>query len=286
MNSWGNQKSREYLSMSGSRKDQRAKKRSPPPLEKVNGDSYINIEVASASEYDSSDSASSNSSTSSSDSSSSNDINSQESVTDVWDTDKHGEYLSISCASNNARFYRNRFSRGSVGKCVLFRTRWMTPNEFQAVSGRQSSKDWKRSIRLKGRCLKEYINEGLFQEHNKSCTCAICLGEDTEQLRQEGELALAAKKRRLSQADGGGPSNERTTSKVSPQTPVTEGMPEGKLPGNTKRSGGKRKQKSVGSNPLPIPKTQRVWSPSGGKHVSQSPVCATPLFVFLIIMLS
>ena len=268
MNSWGSQTSREFLGRSVSRQDSRkdrpTKKRSPPPLEKVNGDNYIDIEVASASEYDSSDSASSNSSSSSSDSSSSND-NPRESVTDLWDTDKYGEYLSISCASNDARFYKNRFSRGSVGRCVLFHTRWMTPNEFQTVSGRQSSKDWKRSIRLRGRCLKDHINEGLLQEHTKTCTCAICLGEDNQQLRQEGELALAAKRRRLSQADGSGASNERSTNKVSPQTPVTEGMPEGKLPGNTKaRSGVKRKQKPVGHTPPP--KAQRVWSPSGGNY--------------------
>lgn len=98
--------------------------------------------------------------------------------------DEFGEYLKVACNTNEARFYLSRFARGSIGRCVLFRGRWITPNEFQAVSGRQSSKDWKRSIRLKGRCLKEYIAQGLFQEHLKSCTCKICAGEDGEHLRQ------------------------------------------------------------------------------------------------------
>ena len=122
----------------------------------------------------------------------------------LMQTDEYGDHFHVNCAGNAAKFYLNRFARGSIGRCVLFRSRWITPNEFQAISGRQSSKDWKRSIRLRGRCLKEYIAQGLFQEHLKSCACTICSGEAAEHLRMEGEMALAAKKRRLSQADGGG----------------------------------------------------------------------------------
>lgn len=121
----------------------------------------------------------------------------------MWEQDEQGEYIVITCAENEAKLYKERFGRGSIGKSVLFRSRWLTPNEFQAVSGRQSSKDWKRSIRLRGRCLKEYINDGLFKEHEKNCLCKVCLGGDTELLRQEGVIALAAKRRRLSHADSG-----------------------------------------------------------------------------------
>ena len=121
----------------------------------------------------------------------------------MWEQDEQGEYIVITCAENEAKLYKERFGRGSIGRSVLFRSRWLTPNEFQAVSGRQSSKDWKRSIRLRGRCLKEYINDGLFKEHEKSCLCKVCLGGDTELLRQEGVIALAAKRRRLSHADSG-----------------------------------------------------------------------------------
>lgn len=266
MSSWSEDTRLDILGETGkkhnSRKESLSKKLSPsPPLEKMNGEKN-----EGASEYDSSDTASSNSTSSTSDSSSSNEVNHQTaSFNGIWDTDKYGEFFPINCANNEARFYRGKFSRGSVGKSVLFRSRWMTPNEFQAVSGRQSSKDWKRSIRLKGRCLKEYINEGLLLEHNKSCTCRICLGEDTELLRHEGELALAAKRRRLSQADGGGPSSEGVRSKVSPRPSIlTEGTSEGKLPGNEKTIAGvKTKQQHSANSPLP-PKIQRVWSPSGG----------------------
>lgn len=167
------------------------RKRGPPALEKVaedgmEGDSDIEGgegegggggEGESSSE--SSDSGSSNTSTTSTGSSSLSSI-----ATDsaghlrLWETDEYGKFITVHCNTNEARFYLNRFSRGSVGRCVLFRGRWITPNEFQAISGRQSSKDWKRSIRLRGRCLKEFIVQGLFREHPKTCTCKVCLRED------------------------------------------------------------------------------------------------------------
>ena len=199
--------------------------------------------------------------------------------------DQFGEYLSVNCANNEAKFYLNRFSRGSRGRCVLFNDKWLTPNEFQAISGRQSSKDWKRSIRLKGRCLKEYINQGLFSEHLKTCKCRICAGIGAIWDRQEGELALAAKRRRLSQTTpslftpvlvtapmmagggvGGGvgePMEEDPTAsyKLPPAKHIRGGGGGGGVatPRVRKRGGGR----GGGGT-----KTQRVWSPSGGEwHV-------------------
>ena len=165
-------------------------------------------------EGETSDSASSNSSTSSTGSSTSSETaaRSPGGVGEdgaLMQTDEYGDHFHVNCAGNAAKFYLNRFARGSIGRCVLFRSRWITPNEFQAISGRQSSKDWKRSIRLRGRCLKEYITQGLFQEHLKTCACQICSGEAAEHLRLEGEMALAAKRRRLSQADGGAGGGQR-----------------------------------------------------------------------------
>ena len=98
----------------------------------------------------------------------------------------------MSCADNEARLYTKRFARGSVGKCIFFKGKWCTPNEFQLISGRKSSKDWKRSIRLGDRILKEYITQGLFEEHSKLCSCKICSCSNVDMLKQEGEMALAA----------------------------------------------------------------------------------------------
>ena len=104
--------------------------------------------------------------------------------------DGAGVYYVVTCGQNEANFYLNRFARGSVGKCVFFRGEWLTPNEFQSVSGRQSSKDWKRSIRYKGRCVKELMCEGKFQEHLRECTCPICMGnKDSVDLRDRDSVS-------------------------------------------------------------------------------------------------
>lgn len=243
-------------------------RRDPPALERIteNGDGGVGSEEAGwdpeqshsdqeESSSESSDSGSSNSSTSTTGSTTSSDSQTripQATSSSLYQADEYGEYVAVSCAENEARFYLNRFARGSIGRCVLFKGRWITPNEFQAVSGRQSSKDWKRSIRLKGRCLKEYISQGLFKEHPKSCACRICSGEATEHLRQEGEMALQVKRRRLSQAtaDGGGPGVQPQGGDIPSQS-VAMAM-EGAPPVKRKRG-----------RP---PKVQRVWSPSGGKE--------------------
>ena len=157
-----------------------------------------------------------------------------------------------------------------MGKCILFKNRWVTPNEFQAISGRKSSKDWKRSIRLKGRCLKEFIAQGLFQEHAKSCACKVCSGEDVEMLKQEGEMALAAKRRRLSQADSHTIIPEPYAAILPPTAslPVFEKpeqpqplLPPLRPPIQQKRP---KKQETEVEKDEPSPKPQKIWSPSGG----------------------
>lgn len=234
---------------------------------------------------------SSESATSSSGEESSSSSSAESTSRDLWKEDKYGQHLLVTCAENEAKFYKERFARGSIGKCVLFKGRWITPNEFQAISGRQSSKDWKRSIRLNGRCLKEYISEGLFREHPKTCACKICQGEDEYLRRQEGVLALAAKRRRLSQTGVDGAHNSQTSlpgtsdNEVSVVMEAESGESEGQLDGmvvdgapvkKRPNSNSKVKKRKRGRPP----KNQRVWSPSGGelveKHLASFPG-ASPL---------
>lgn len=188
-------------------------------------------------------------------------------------------FLNVSCASNEAKFYIKRFARGSVGKCILFKGRWITPNEFQAISGRKSSKDWKRSIRLKGRCLKEFIAQGLFQEHAKTCACKICSGDDVDMLKQEGEMALAAKRRRLSQSTHSMMSNSETHGGGGGATTPADPPPtyENPEPMDTNTT-------SNFKRPIPdlisedySPRPQKIWSPSGGMYMYVVFVCMTPV---------
>jgi hypothetical protein len=223
-------------------------------------------------DYSSSDSSSDSSSSGSSSSSSSSSSTSGEGAleNDVFDEDDFGSFLPVKCAENEAKFYLKRFARGSVGKCILFKGRWITPNEFQAVSGRKSSKDWKRSIRTKGRILKEYITQGLFQEHAKSCICKICLGENVDMLKQEGEMALAVKRRRLSQADSHTHSDVTTANNTSttPTTTTVTNSVSSSRGGGTNEVAKRPRKAPVKLEPPPDHKESpsKVWSPSGGKY--------------------
>lgn len=56
---------------------------------------------------------------------------------------------------------------------------WYTPNEFEAIGGRSSSKDWKRSIHYAGRTLQCLIEDNILQPHATSCTCAACCDDES-----------------------------------------------------------------------------------------------------------
>ncbi|XP_045213152.2 uncharacterized protein LOC123563981 [Mercenaria mercenaria] len=76
--------------------------------------------------------------------------------------------IEIQCGNNEAHLYLSKLCLGSKGACIHYADSWLTPNEFQTVSGRETAKDWKRSIRHKGRSLKMLISKGLITAHNVS----------------------------------------------------------------------------------------------------------------------
>lgn len=82
--------------------------------------------------------------------------------------------LPVRCKNTSAELHKNRFGSGGRGRCVKLANAWYTPSEFEALCGRASSKDWKRSIRFGGRSLQTLIDEGIILPHATSCTCAAC----------------------------------------------------------------------------------------------------------------
>lgn len=83
---------------------------------------------------------------------------------------------------------------------------WYTPSEFEALCGRASSKDWKRSIRFGGRSLQTLIDEGIILPHATSCTCAACCDDETA----TGPIRLFTpyKRKRRKEQDGSGKRRE------------------------------------------------------------------------------
>jgi|JYMV01.1.fsa_nt_gi hypothetical protein len=68
--------------------------------------------------------------------------------------------MDVECGTNKAKLTLEKLWQGSKGQCVDFQGSWLTPNEFQYVSGRETAKDWKRSIRHQGKSIKLLLSKG------------------------------------------------------------------------------------------------------------------------------
>ncbi|XP_001947246.1 deformed epidermal autoregulatory factor 1 homolog [Acyrthosiphon pisum] len=87
--------------------------------------------------------------------------------------------LPVRCKTTNAELHKKKFGSGCRGKCIKFKNHWYTPNEFEALCGRASSKDWKRSIRFGGRSLQTLVYDGVLLPHAMSCICAACCDDES-----------------------------------------------------------------------------------------------------------
>lgn len=79
--------------------------------------------------------------------------------------------LPVECGPNSAILYLSKLCQGSKGQCICFNGCWLTPNEFQYISGRETAKDWKRSIRHNGKSIKLLISKGVIRVHSPICEC-------------------------------------------------------------------------------------------------------------------
>lgn len=86
----------------------------------------------------------------------------------------HEEPLQIQCGEKTALLYVSKLCQGSKGPCILYGNEWLTPNELQYICGRETAKDWKRSIRHKGKSLKSLIAQGFLKVHPPICDCPGC----------------------------------------------------------------------------------------------------------------
>uniref|UniRef100_A0A8D3CVE5 Deformed epidermal autoregulatory factor 1 homolog n=1 Tax=Scophthalmus maximus TaxID=52904 RepID=A0A8D3CVE5_SCOMX len=96
-----------------------------------------------------------------------------------WDPSVYNSELPVRCRNTSGVLYKNRLGSGGKGRCIKHNQQWFTPTEFEGMSGRASSKDWKRSIRYAGRPLLCLIQERILNPHAASCTCAACCDDMT-----------------------------------------------------------------------------------------------------------
>ncbi|KAM9147783.1 deformed epidermal autoregulatory factor 1 homolog isoform 3-T3 [Pangshura tecta] len=96
-----------------------------------------------------------------------------------WDPSVYDSELPVRCRNISGILYKNRLGSGGRGRCIKQGENWYSPTEFEAMAGRASSKDWKRSIRYAGRPLQCLIHDGILNPHAASCTCAACCDDMT-----------------------------------------------------------------------------------------------------------
>lgn len=113
--------------------------------------------------------------------------------------------LPVRCKNTSAELHKSRFGSGGRGRCIKLANTWYTPSEFEALCGRASSKDWKRSIRFGGRSLQTLIDEGIILPHATSCTCAACCDDESA----TGPIRLFTPYKRKRRKDHDGSSKKR-----------------------------------------------------------------------------
>ncbi|XP_041987422.1 deformed epidermal autoregulatory factor 1 [Aricia agestis] len=133
-----------------------------------------------------------------------------------WTETANMPILPIRCKNTSAELHKQRLGSGGRGRCIKYGMEWYTPSEFEALCGRASSKDWKRSIRFGGRSIQALIDEGILTPHATSCTCGACCDDQTAM----GPVRLFTpyKRKRRSNQEGSGddkkPKMERDNSLI------------------------------------------------------------------------
>ncbi|XP_072933866.1 deformed epidermal autoregulatory factor 1 isoform X2 [Epargyreus clarus] len=97
----------------------------------------------------------------------------------TWEETASMPILPIRCKNTSAELHKHKLGSGGRGRCIKYGMEWCTPSEFEAMCGRASSKDWKRSIRFGGRSLQALIDEGILTPHATSCTCGSCCDDQS-----------------------------------------------------------------------------------------------------------
>ncbi|OXB64597.1 UNVERIFIED_CONTAM: hypothetical protein H355_004563 [Colinus virginianus] len=149
-----------------------------------------------------------------------------------WDPSVYDNELPVRCRNISGILYKNRLGSGGRGRCIKQGDNWYSPTEFEAMAGRASSKDWKRSIRYAGRPLQCLIHDGILNPHAASCTCAACCDDMTlsgpirlfvpyKRRKKENELSANPVKKESSKNITLLPATAATTFTVTPSGQIT-----------------------------------------------------------------
>ena len=78
-------------------------------------------------------------------------------------------FITVKCGQKTAQFYPMQMKKSgkTVGKCVKYQGRWITPNEFENTAGVPARK-WKNSIKHDGKPLGEWLVQNMLVESSQT----------------------------------------------------------------------------------------------------------------------
>ncbi|XP_683309.3 uncharacterized protein sp100.3 [Danio rerio] len=81
----------------------------------------------------------------------------------IWMLSRYKTQLPVKCGDKEGILYRDKLAKGE--KCIRegAQGRWFSPSEFEKFAGKESSRNWKASIRCDGTPLKKLIEENHLQ---------------------------------------------------------------------------------------------------------------------------
>ncbi|XP_041362678.1 uncharacterized protein LOC121378533 [Gigantopelta aegis] len=163
---------------------------------------------------------------------------------------KDGEIiLEVECGQNKALLYLSKLCQGSKGPCIFYQGSWLTPNEFQFVSGRETAKDWKRSIRHHGKSLKLLLAKGILTVHPTVCECEGCRHSSTTPTRCRNGEKRSRMSSSTSEVKGKGSSSPVEHHVNGAFKPVQHVRPQIRIPsgGTDSHVVGQKQQEKIGS---------------------------------------
>ena len=69
------------------------------------------------------------------------------------------QVVPVTCNNKKAELYVSKMKTTgkSVGKCIWFESRWLSPPEFENVSGMQAARKWRNSIKYNGKPVGDWL---------------------------------------------------------------------------------------------------------------------------------
>jgi len=86
------------------------------------------------------------------------------------------QILPVQCKGKRAEMHLSKYGNGLNGKCIKYKDKWMTPDDYEQVCGNKTKK-YLESITTDYGPLKTLTASGLLKPHPRKCKCNVCCDE-------------------------------------------------------------------------------------------------------------